>query len=155
MDGLNQPTFKKIRDFALFAFVCLTQGQSVNKWSHLKLEKNVLEIICIAHLPGCGNFRIFLSLRFYMFQTCPFCNFSGSEFCWFGIFRPFDSAKLHKSQNYILVRTSNSVNPLFWAHASLTSDRFSLAKKESFSSWTCISTHLYVYVVCKVVVGWL
>ena len=56
----------------------------------------------LVRIPQCGNFRIFLSLRFYVnsieFKNCNFCNFIGSEFCSFGKFQPFKSVKIHKNQ---------------------------------------------------------
>ena len=54
----------------------------------------------------CGNFRIFLSLRFHVkstldnsetLQNCRLCHFRGSKLGTFGTFHPSKSAKVHKS----------------------------------------------------------
>ena len=58
-------------------------------------------------MTQCGNFRIFLSLRFYVKSILeilevlklPFFHFRHSEFCWIGKFQPLKCAKIHKNQN--------------------------------------------------------
>ena len=56
--------------------------------------------------PQCGNFRIFLSLRFYVkstfgesrsCKTAFFYHFRDTEFCWFGKFQPSISSKNQNS----------------------------------------------------------
>jgi len=59
--------------------------------------------------PQCGNFRIFVSLRFYVkqfcgflkFKICRFCHSRGCEFCSFGQFQPSKNEKMHKNSKFI------------------------------------------------------
>jgi len=71
-------------------------------------DRWVLITILNENWPQCGNFRIFLSLRFYVnsilenqkFKNCTFCEFLGSEFCYLVKLQPSKSAKIHKNQNW-------------------------------------------------------